>query len=107
MQTNGLARRGNTRAGSVVAAAGPAPPRSRRLQLSRARSEEGTGGRLDAEDKGARASWPVVKADLHSLTETKVEQDGKRFLSLTWLQTLSRISQKIAVCDHTVNKGNQ
>ena len=29
---------------------------------------------------GARASWPEVIADLDSLTETEVEQDGKRFL---------------------------
>ncbi len=29
---------------------------------------------------GARASWPTVIADLDSLTETEVEQDGKRFL---------------------------
>ncbi len=28
----------------------------------------------------ARASWPDVIADLNSLTETKIEQDGKRFL---------------------------
>jgi transposase len=28
----------------------------------------------------ARASWPAVIADLASLTETEVEQDGKRFL---------------------------
>ncbi len=27
-----------------------------------------------------RASWPAVLADLDSLTETEVEQDGKRFL---------------------------
>ena len=36
--------------------------------------------RLAAVDKGARASWPDVIADLASLTETEVEQDGKRFL---------------------------
>jgi len=40
--------------------------------------------RLAAADKGARAngsaSWPAVLADLDSLTETEVEQDGKRFL---------------------------
>ena len=30
--------------------------------------------------KSARASWPDVMADLDSLTETEVEQDGKRFL---------------------------
>ena len=36
--------------------------------------------RLAAVDKGARASWPEVLADLDSLTETEVEQDGKRFL---------------------------
>jgi hypothetical protein len=29
---------------------------------------------------GAEASWPAVIADLDSLTETEVEQDGKRFL---------------------------
>jgi len=40
--------------------------------------------RLAAADRGARAngcaSWPAVMADLDSLTETEVEQDGKRFL---------------------------
>ena len=36
--------------------------------------------RLAATQKGARASWPDVIADLDSLTETEVEQDGKRFL---------------------------
>ena len=36
--------------------------------------------RLAAANKGARASWPAVIADLESLTETEVEQDGKRFL---------------------------
>jgi hypothetical protein len=36
--------------------------------------------RLAAADNGARASWPAVMADLDSLTETEVEQDGKRFL---------------------------
>ena len=36
--------------------------------------------RLAAAASGARASWPAVIADLNSLTETEVEQDGKRFL---------------------------
>jgi Transposase DDE domain len=36
--------------------------------------------RLAAADKGACVSWPEVIADLDSLTETQVEQDGKRFL---------------------------
>ncbi len=36
--------------------------------------------RLDAAGAGARVSWPAVMADLDSLTETEVEQDGKRFL---------------------------
>jgi hypothetical protein len=36
--------------------------------------------RLAAAPKCARASWPDVIADLDSLTETEVEQDGKRFL---------------------------
>jgi transposase len=36
--------------------------------------------RLAAAPNGARASWPAVMADLDSLTETEVEQDGKRFL---------------------------
>jgi hypothetical protein len=36
--------------------------------------------RLAAADKGACLSWPEVIADLDSLTETQVEQDGKRFL---------------------------
>ncbi len=41
------------------------------------------GGELEdrlAAASGARASWPTVIADLDSLTETEVEQDGKRFL---------------------------
>jgi hypothetical protein len=35
-----------------------------------------------AADSGAApsASWPDILADLDSLTETEVEQDGKRFL---------------------------
>ena len=33
-----------------------------------------------AADTGAPASWPAVMADLDLLTETAVEQDGKRFL---------------------------
>jgi hypothetical protein len=36
--------------------------------------------RLAAADSAVRASWPAVMADLDSLTETEVEQDGKRFL---------------------------
>ena len=36
--------------------------------------------RLAAAGAGVRASWPAVIADLDSLTETEVEQDGKRFL---------------------------
>ena len=36
--------------------------------------------RLAAADSGVRASWPAIIADLDSLTETEVEQDGKRFL---------------------------
>jgi hypothetical protein len=36
--------------------------------------------RLAAAGAGARASWPAVVADLDSLTETEIEQDGKRFL---------------------------
>ena len=36
--------------------------------------------RLAAAGNGARASWPDVVADLDSLAETEVEQDGKRFL---------------------------
>jgi transposase len=36
--------------------------------------------RLAAVDRGVRTSWPAVMADLDSLTETEVEQDGKRFL---------------------------
>jgi transposase len=36
--------------------------------------------RLAAADKSVRTSWPDVIADLDSLTETEVEQDGKRFL---------------------------
>ena len=33
-----------------------------------------------AASKSARAAWPAVIADLDSLAETEVEQDGKRFL---------------------------
>ena len=33
-----------------------------------------------AADTGDPASWPAVMADFNSLTETAVEQDGKRFL---------------------------
>ena len=36
--------------------------------------------RLAAAASGVRASWPAIIADLNSLTETEVEQDGKRFL---------------------------
>ena len=36
--------------------------------------------RLASATNGARASWPDAMADLDSLTETEVEQDGKRFL---------------------------
>ena len=36
--------------------------------------------RLAATNNGAHASWPAVMADLDSLTETEVEEDGKRFL---------------------------
>ena len=36
--------------------------------------------RTAAADNSARASWPAVVADLDSLTETEVAQDGKRFL---------------------------
>ena len=33
-----------------------------------------------ASDNAENGSWPDVLADLNSLTETEVEQDGKRFL---------------------------
>ena len=36
--------------------------------------------RLATAGNGPRASWPAVVADLDSLAETEVEQDGKRFL---------------------------
>jgi transposase len=36
--------------------------------------------RLAATNNGARASSPALMADLDSLTETEVEEDGKRFL---------------------------
>ncbi len=36
--------------------------------------------RCAAANNDARALWPAVIADLDSLTETEVEQDGKRFL---------------------------
>ena len=31
-------------------------------------------------DLGKLGSWPEILADLDSLTETEVEQDGKRFM---------------------------
>jgi hypothetical protein len=36
--------------------------------------------RLAAANNSARPSWPDVIADLDSLTETEIEQDGKPFL---------------------------
>jgi len=36
--------------------------------------------RLATVTNGARVSWPAVMADLDSLTETEVDEDGKRFL---------------------------
>ena len=36
--------------------------------------------RLAAADMSTRASWPALLADLDSVTETEVEQDGRRFL---------------------------
>jgi hypothetical protein len=35
---------------------------------------------MDERAAAASASWPDILADLESLTETEVEQDGKRFL---------------------------
>jgi hypothetical protein len=29
---------------------------------------------------GRSASWPQIMADLNSMTETQIEQDGKRFV---------------------------
>jgi hypothetical protein len=36
--------------------------------------------RLGSVTNGARACWPAVMSDLDSLTQTEVEEDGKRFL---------------------------
>jgi hypothetical protein len=37
---------------------------------------------LDARiaELGHTVSWPAIRADLDALTETEIEQDGKRFL---------------------------
>jgi hypothetical protein len=53
-------------------------PRPRVLQLPRPGAEEGTRGPY----RCARplGSWPQIIADLDSLTETEIEQDGKRFV---------------------------
>ena len=59
--------------------AGRNDPRPHRVQLPRARAQEGT-GRPARRRHGRPASWPAVMADLDLLTETAVEQDGKRFL---------------------------
>ena len=48
--------------------------------------------RLAAAGAGARASWPAVVADLDSLTETEIEQDGKRFL----LRSAPRLGASLA-----------
>jgi transposase len=37
-------------------------------------------GKLTADGETEGGSWPDILADLQSLTETEVEQDGKRFL---------------------------
>ena len=57
-------------------------PRPRLVQLPRAGAEKGAGGphRRRRQAGAARGSWPDILADLDSLTETEVEQDGKRFL---------------------------
>jgi transposase len=49
--------------------------------------------RLAATNNGARASWPAVMADLDSLTETEVEEDGKRFL----LRSAPRLGASLAL----------
>ena len=49
--------------------------------------------RLAATHNGARASWPAVMADLDSLTETEVEEDGKRFL----LRSARRLGASLAL----------
>ena len=56
-------------------------PRPCRLQLPRARAEEGAGGSpRRREPNGTRASWPDSDRRSGSLTETEVGQDDKRFL---------------------------
>jgi transposase len=49
--------------------------------------------RIDAAGNGARASWPAVMADLDSLTETEIEEDGKRFL----LRSAPRLGASLAL----------
>ena len=49
------------------------------VQLPRLGNEEGAGGPHRQSRLGG-VSWPDILADLDSLTETEVEQDGKRFL---------------------------
>ena len=49
--------------------------------------------RLAAAGNGARASWPAVIADLELLTETEIEEDGKRFL----LRSARRLGASLAL----------
>ena len=60
--------------------------RPRLVQLPRPGAEKGAGGPHRQRRQAGRrrraegGSWPEILADLDSLTETEVEQDGKRFL---------------------------
>jgi hypothetical protein len=52
-------------------------PRPRVLQLPRPGAEEALEDRIAA--LGRSGSWPEIIADLDSLTETEIAQDGERF----------------------------
>jgi hypothetical protein len=54
-------------------------PRSRVLQLARARAEVGAGGRIAC--LGRSGSWPEIIADLDSLTKIEIECAGKRLIA--------------------------
>jgi hypothetical protein len=43
---------------------------------------------------GHKGSWPAIIGDLDALTETEVEQDGRRFM----LRSTPRPSASLALC---------
>ncbi len=45
---------------------------------------------------GPKASWPAIIADLDSLTETEIDQDGKRFLLRSALRPAASIALRAA-----------